>query len=270
MPITPPFVMIADRPLTYLMGRVALLVLLSCMVVGGSVVAQDADTSLSYDDSAVPLRTPPEDLSARYQDNPAFQYEDCASASEAESPSFIEDWIDRFNEWIGRSSIEESSRLSRVIDFVLWMLIFGLVGWFILQVFCMKGTTPWARSPSAWPEEDDASVEDTQTTYLERAQHAHQTGAPREAVRWYYRAVLQALDRADLITYTPEKTNRAYMRDVHAYNDEALAGDVAHVARTFEYVWYGRFDISEREVAAVQEAVERVHRRLFSESPIAS
>lgn len=262
--------MIADCSFTYLMGRVVLLVLLGYMFVGVPVAAQDTDTSLPYDDSAVTLRTPPGDLPARYHDNPAFQYEDRASASEAESPSFIEDWIDRFNEWMGRSSIEESSRLSRVIDIVLWMVIIGLVGWFILQAFRMKGTTPWARSPSAWPEEDDASVKDTQITYLERAQHAHQTGAVREAVRWYYRAVLHALERADLITYTPEKTNRAYIRDVHAHNDETLADDVAHVARTFEYVWYGRFDISEREVDAVQDAVERVHHRISPESPIVS
>ncbi len=265
IPTTIPSAMIADRPRTYWMVFVVLQILLGSVLIGVPVAAQDAATSLPYDDSEVSLRTPSDDLAARYQDDPAFQYEERA-ASEAELPSFLADWIDRFNEWIGRSSIEDQSRLAQAIDIVLWILIIGLVVWFILQLFRMEGNTPWARSPSEWPDEDDASVEGTQTTYLERAQQAHQAGNPRAAVRWYYRAVLYALDRADLITYTPEKTNRAYMRDVQAQGDESLAEDVARVAQTFEYVWYGRFDVSEREVDAVQDAVERVHNRLSPQS----
>ena len=246
-------------------GRSGLLVWLCFVLVGGPLAAQDADKSLAHDSSDVMLRTPVDDLPAQYRDNPAFQYEQPDTASETE-PSFLSAWLERLSEWLAGTDPDDRARLGTIADWTLWIVAIGLVGWFILLAFRMEGSTPWARSPAAWPEEEDDTNPDNPVTYLERAQKAQQNGHLRNAVRWYYRAVLHALHRADLITYTPEKTNRAYMRAVHAHNDGSLAADVSRVAQTFEYAWYGRFDVSEQEVAAVKAAVERVHDRLQPES----
>jgi hypothetical protein len=63
----------------------------------------------------------------------------------------------------------------------------------------------------------------------------------RLGVRLMYLHVLRLMDERDVIDYKIEKTNSMYL--LHLYGTSYYK-DFFRLTRNFEYVWYGKFDIS--------------------------
>jgi len=69
------------------------------------------------------------------------------------------------------------------------------------------------------------------------------SGNYRLAVRLHYLRILKELNDAQLINWTLEKTNLAYINEL---TDDAQRRQFALITRQFEYVWYGEFPVDGR------------------------
>jgi hypothetical protein len=61
------------------------------------------------------------------------------------------------------------------------------------------------------------------------------------AIRYSYLKLLQVLSQRKYIQWKKDKTNRDYS---HELSQREFLGDFKKVTRTYEYVWYGKFQIS--------------------------
>jgi hypothetical protein len=79
----------------------------------------------------------------------------------------------------------------------------------------------------------------------------------RLAVRLMYLHALKLFSERNIIEYKIEKTNSDYL--LQLYNTSYYK-DFFHLTRNFEYVWYGKFDIS----AAAFEMIRKDHTKIKS------
>jgi hypothetical protein len=68
-----------------------------------------------------------------------------------------------------------------------------------------------------------------------------ETGNLNLAVRYLYLKLLQVLSQQQFIGWQKDKTNREYAQEL---SQRAFFYDFKRVTNTYEYVWYGKFQIS--------------------------
>jgi hypothetical protein len=85
---------------------------------------------------------------------------------------------------------------------------------------------------------DENTGKDKLGAMLEKALNEKQY---RLAVRFVYLIALKRLSDAGQIRWQADKTNRSYLNEI---DDRTLRQQFANLARLYEYVWYGDFDIN--------------------------
>jgi hypothetical protein len=70
------------------------------------------------------------------------------------------------------------------------------------------------------------------------------------AIRYHYLQTLQKLAAKNIIQFTPDKTNYGYVRELAGkpYRDQFAA-----LTNSYEYAWYGKFDISAAMFSGIRE-----------------
>lgn len=76
----------------------------------------------------------------------------------------------------------------------------------------------------------------------------------RSAVRYQFLYLLKKLNSKQLIIWNPEKTNRDYELEIN----QSLKSQYERLSFIFEYVWYGEFDISEKQYQLFKNEFETV------------
>ena len=83
-------------------------------------------------------------------------------------------------------------------------------------------------------------------------------GAWREAVRLRYLVALQRLDAAGIVAWSPDTTNRAFVRQASARGGAAVGRAFSDVTRAFDTVWYGGLSVDAARWARVAARYDRL------------
>jgi len=136
--------------------------------------------------------------------------------------------------------------------FIVWFIIIsvflGSIIYFLLQnkiSFFSNKAASSSQSSEADSHEDIFSL-----SYNERIQKAEAEQNYRAAVRLIFLQTLKLLSDTNHIKYQPDYTNLNYLQQLHQSN---LYNDFFKVTHSYEYVWYGKFEISSEAYSLVKK-----------------
>jgi len=142
---------------------------------------------------------------------------------------------------------------------LLWIFItaafVAVVIWFLIvsdvRLFRKKAV-------SISSEQDTALIEDIfSINYEQELEKAIADENYRLGVRLMYLHILRLFSERDIIHYKIERTNSDYLMQLY---NTSYYKDFFRLTRNFEYVWYGKFDIS----SAAFELIRKDHAKLKS------
>ena len=152
---------------------------------------------------------------------------------------------------------------NRWLNLALWIVLIGgfaaLLIWFLstgdIRLFRKK------TKPVEEATEEEATEDIFEMNFEKEIQKAIHAGNYRTAVRLLYLRALRDLANHNLITYTHEKTNSDYLLQ--------LAGTSYYkpffrLTRSFDYSWYGQFEISQDSFGIIQNDFSSFKQQLSS------
>lgn len=81
----------------------------------------------------------------------------------------------------------------------------------------------------------------------------------RLAIRYLYLQTLQKLTLAGFIQYSAGKTNYEYVKEMGKRN---LQNEFASVTLSYEYVWYGQFNVNEQQFNRIKNEYSLFHQKI--------
>jgi len=135
-----------------------------------------------------------------------------------------------------------------IIWFVIISVFLGAIIYFLLQnkiSFFSKEAVSSSQS-----SETDAHEDIFNLAYNDRIKKAETEQNYRVAVRLIFLQTLKLLSDTNHIKYQPDYTNLNYLQQLHQSN---LYNDFSKITRSYEYVWYGKFEISSEAYASLKK-----------------
>ena len=136
--------------------------------------------------------------------------------------------------------------------FIIWFIIIsvfmGAIIYFLLQNKINFFSREAALSSQIF--ETDVHEDIFNLSYNERIKKAETEQHYRVAVRLIFLQTLKILSETNHIKYQPDYTNLNYLQQLHQSN---LYNDFSKVTRNYEYVWYGKFDVSPEHYATIKK-----------------
>lgn len=129
------------------------------------------------------------------------------------------------------------------VKIIFWALAFVFIGFIIYKLFFGENFFTRNRSYkniSDTPKEEN-SISDS-SAYDRLIAQAAINKNYRLAIRYLYLQTLQKLTSSGLLQFSPDKTNYQYVAELEG---KPYQNDFAALTLHYEYVWYGRFDLSE-------------------------
>ncbi len=238
------------------MNKCVNLYIVLLLILGSESVYSEAvqSDSLQYDDSELYERQY-ENLNERYNGD-EFIYERRIESS---------GWWTRFKQWFSdflkdlfnfenRTQAEEAADLAIEI---LGVILFLLVAYFIAKAILNKeGQWVFGKSAekSIIPVTDLASDIDS-VDFRNLISHAEQDNNFRLAIRYYYLWLLKVLGNKGIIHYDVEKTNSDYRQEIE---EGPIRNAFDYTSYLYNYIWYGEFDVSEKQFRSAKTAFNRI------------
>lgn len=143
----------------------------------------------------------------------------------------------------------------------LWFLIIGLFAavlfWYLsalnIRLFRKPSTVIESTLPTTVAE-DIFSI-----NYDAEIGKAVKTSNYRQAIRLYYLQALSKLSNKGLIHYQQDHTNSVYVMQLY---NTPLYKDFFNLTRSFEYTWYGKFEMTTPVFGILQKDFETFYRQL--------
>ena len=136
--------------------------------------------------------------------------------------------------------------------FIIWFIIIsvflGAIIYFLLQNKISFFSKEAASSSQI--SEADAHEDIFNLSYNERIKKAETEQSYRVAIRLIFLQTLKLLSDTNHIKYQPDYTNLDYLQQLHQSN---LYNDFSKVTRSYEYVWYGKFEISSATYTTIKK-----------------
>jgi hypothetical protein len=166
----------------------------------------------------------------------------------------------RFLEWLTEKLFDNVGydNISVTRDIIIWSIIIIsaiIVIWLLMKSDMVSLIRPKAKT-AAFNFSDVTEDLDT-INFNHRIAEAYEKADYRLAIRWHYLKVLYLLDKKQLISFSPYKTNIDYKNEL---KDKKLQEKFMRLSRTYEYVWYGQFAMNinlYNKNASEFEAVEK-------------
>ncbi len=137
---------------------------------------------------------------------------------------------------------------SGILQTMMWVVAAALVFFIIYKLFLSEGVFG-KRSVKAGinlqTDEDDSRLINDYEALLRKA---YEEGNWRLCMRFLFLKTLQRLNENDMINYTVDKTNSAYVKELPA----AKRNDFASLSLYYEYVWYGSIEIEKTVFDAIE------------------
>ena len=169
-------------------------------------------------------------------------------------PKEDETYWERFKRWFYSQFIRPlfDSRTSGVKN-VLFLLL-GMAGVGILFYFLFKGrqNTAFVKGDVKWGDVFTNPADIAEEQFVQWMNDAESRMDYKEAVKYLYLWSIRQMDAKNFIHYRPEYTNRQVVNKLK--NDE-IKSIFSSVAKNFEYVWYGHFELSAVEYNELKNAV---------------
>ncbi len=195
---------------------------------------------LANDTTGIVTRTFDEEQLKAYQNNPDFDYKETKPDT---SPS-IWAMIMAFIFSILGAKLGESPWIFVLIKYLVYALILGGAIFVILRMAGVNVSNIFRRKSKK-----------VGLPYTELTENIHEISFDHElnealsrrnfrlAVRLLYLRCLKQLSDANLIDWKADKTNTAYYYEL---SGKPLQQSFGPLTQSFEYVWYGNFDINEQ------------------------
>ena len=142
---------------------------------------------------------------------------------------------------------------------ILWIVIVGafiaVLVWFLIA----SDVKLFRKKASVLQSAEDAAINEDifSINYEQELEKVIASQNYRLGVRLMYLHVLRLFSEKDIIQYKMERTNSDYL--LQLYNTSYYK-DFFRLTRNFEYVWYGKFDIS----PAAFEMIKKEHTKIKS------
>jgi hypothetical protein len=228
--------------------RISLIVTVILLIFSIKSFAQK-EKHLYDTDSKIEVRT--SDEVKKLYDDEAFNY----NRKFAEPP---ENLLDRLFYWLSRffTKVSEGGLTAWIFYGVLVLILIVV----LMQLLGYKYDTLFLRNKKMSSSEIEVFDENIHSLDInDMIQKAIREGDFRKAVRYAYLKLLKTLDNNQLIEWKADKTNHDYFREMRASNH---FDHFTQLTRTYEYVWYGEFDINKAQFDSTYSVFEKVYKDL--------
>ena len=155
-----------------------------------------------------------------------------------------------------RKEKQEGSNLSgnSLLQTILWLVIIGGFITFLVIYLSNSNTGLFRKSRLINEEETGNATDDIfSINYAEEIDKAASVENYRLAVRLMFLRLLRNLSDAGIIQYKQDSTNLDFLTQLHG---TPLFSDFLKLARSYEYSWYGYFQIDRAKYAQLKNAFE--------------
>lgn len=147
-----------------------------------------------------------------------------------------------------KQELSDLGFISPYVEVITWIIVVAVV---LFLVFIIVKLVLHYRQTEK--KEFQSLLSDIQETlnsksWADRAVVYYQQGNYRSACRALYMAVIFFLDEKEVIKYDKAKTNFEYLQTVRS--QEALYENLKPIVKTFEYLWYGEHNGTEKDYEA--------------------
>ena len=158
----------------------------------------------------------------------------------------------RFWDWLtnlifGKADADTKQNLQTIFIWALALVGLAIVVWLFTSTqftSFLKGTTKSSAFNFSDVGEDISTID-----FTARIKKAIEDNDYRLAVRWLYLKQLFLLNEKNKISYQQFKTNIDY---THELTNTAHQTDFKAISRIYDYVWYGKYDITLSKFSAVE------------------
>lgn len=175
-------------------------------------------------------------------------------------------WWERLLNWLFSQTDQTVKEVlnPNVWKYPLYVILVGLVVFFIFKLFRVKFSALFGKQKVANPEDDiniysDNVHEMNLETLVSKAIEAKDY---RLAVRYLYLRNLKHLSDTDKIMWSPNKTNMKYY---HEIKDADLRKSFLQTALIFDYVWYGELKLSQQEFEVAHAELDNFDKMIDDE-----
>ncbi|MEO7292876.1 MAG: hypothetical protein ABIW34_07225 [Ginsengibacter sp.] len=145
------------------------------------------------------------------------------------------------------------------VKIILWILAFFLIGFIIYKLFLGENFFKRSRSyDTNDTQKEEESISDP-SAYDKLISQALMNKNYRLAVRYGFLQTLQMLSESGLVQLSADKTNYQYVNELRG---KPYQNDFAALTLNYEYVWYGKFDISEDVYNRLHKEYKSFHQKL--------
>ena len=195
-------------------------------------------------DETVTLRKFDQDRIEAWKQDPAYQYDQDLRRA----PSI---W-DRFKELLRRwlDALFGNRAAGTVVDNIVYILIVAAIVFALVMLSRGGLRSVFHGAPRSMGEVSTAGEDIRELDLAAMIREAEQAGDLRRAIRLHYLLVLRKLVDQGVLDWSPEHTDRDYLRQIR---DPDARQRFAYVARVFQWVWYGSAEVSRERYDALRE-----------------
>lgn len=224
-------------------------------------IAEFGDSTLSwmgggvaYDSTDLELRALPSvsQIDVYFEDD-RFNYDPNGYSRD---PSLLEEILRAIDEFFDSIGVGESPLFEFFFKILPWVLLVGALLLVLRALIGQKGGRLFRRNlveNRLGIEEEIHDIHALDFPALIAA--ALKAEDYRSAVRYHYLELLGKLSQRERIDWRPEKTNGEYLVELRGTR---LSDPMRSLTHFFDYVWYGEFEIGEREYGDYRRDVERI------------
>lgn len=140
-----------------------------------------------------------------------------------------------------------------------WLLAIIFIGYISYHVFVKNGIFIRGKHPATTVKEEKLRELDDISVYDRQISEAENSNDLNLASRYLFLKTLRMLSDKGFIDFTPEKTNKEYMKEMeHSH----FSLEFQRLTRSYEYIWYGKFSIQQNNYARLKEQFNVFHKDL--------
>jgi len=141
---------------------------------------------------------------------------------------------------------------SSLLEFFAWILKYGgllllvVIVFLVIRALVLDGGGFWraTNKSKGLYEIVDETIDFENVDYLALAQNASKNLELKLAIRYYFLAYLQHLNKEKIIEFHPDKSNREYRYEIH---DRTIRNEFDTLCRIFDYCWYGGRELNQEQ-----------------------
>jgi hypothetical protein len=146
-------------------------------------------------------------------------------------------------------------------NLLIWVIIIGIFGAAIIYFLAQNKISIFSKTSEATASEEESEEHEDifRISYSKHIQNAEKEKNYRVAIRLMFLQTLKSMSEAGIIHYQPDLTDLDYLQQL---SQSKYYNEFFNVMRSYEYVWYGKFDISTERYATVKNDFIKLQNRI--------